>query len=763
MTFKSCFLNTLDNYTADLPTETRNQNLAATHSAKAISLGGEAFTESACLLNPIFQLNGNHISSKTFPVKKMDVSNDEFVFPKKQHGLEKDWEDLAGGFRTELREISHEEKGGLFAENLLQLTRQYFSHVGASPDNPFVSIYDHCRQMGALMDCMERADNQAKPFLLFAAGLNSIQSFCYNLIRNKAAKSIKGRSFYLQILMDVLAQRIVFDPVVNATTGHILFARGGKLRILLPNNKAIRARLEMIEDEVQVELYEKHKMALSMHMVHGAAFSKNDFLTGNVWPILEGEKVKQQKWQPNLNLLAKGFDFNNLFEKSDEAIDENDVSEKSPKICSVTSDYIQLPNKKNHLLNIYDEKEEEAEKEIWVTKYINDIAKLGSRLQGLDGERFYVTPGLTIRGMSSDEKSVFAKCLQKTVGNGLIKKRELNTIHEKSFIRPFNYFFDAKNRKTGFIYGQQFYGGKNQATKKEENNLLLKDFSDLAEYKEGGRFTRLAILRMDVDSLGSRLNELFAKDKSLGVYNAVSAQLDEFFSGYINTIRDQKKYRGHVNILFSGGDDLMAIGKWDLIIDFAEEVHKRFCEYFSIDEGNEAISLSAGITMVNPKFPISKANEDAEVALNKAKEMDGKNAVALFDLAVTWEEWEQVKGWKKSLCKYIMDQTFTSSLLQSLQRFYQTKAKHESDATGDTPKDKTFLFTSAYHITRYKKRIKKEKVEAQEFLEKMREEFFTALKNDARYYDKMALAARWAELELRSEKEKELLTAIAVR
>src|SRR5690606_36454935 len=121
------------------------------------------------------------------------------------------------------------------------------------------------RQMGALVDCMERADDKEKAFLLFAAGMSGIQSFCYNLIRNKASKSIKGRSFYLQILMDILAQRIVFDPKIRATSGHILYARGGNLRLLLPNNTDIRARLNMIEEEVEEELFENHQMSLSIH------------------------------------------------------------------------------------------------------------------------------------------------------------------------------------------------------------------------------------------------------------------------------------------------------------------------------------------------------------------------------------------------------------------------------------------------------------------------------------------------------------------
>ncbi|MCB0522499.1 MAG: type III-A CRISPR-associated protein Cas10/Csm1 [Lewinellaceae bacterium] len=751
MAYISYYLHTLSKYSNLNPTSDEvDQNVL--QEARTLSLGDPNLVEKAAQLFPVLgkASDGN---GKYFPSAPLNIWQDESVFPGQSPF---DFDKLSKGFNDKAETLDQSDPS-IYIENLLSLTRQYYSHVAASPDAPFVSIHDHCRLVAAAADCLERTDDKDKPYLLVAAGLDGIQAFCYDVVRNKASKSIKGRSFYLQVLMDVLVQRIVFDKRIEATTGHVLLARGGKLRILLPNKKEIRNALKDIETEVQQLLFEKLQMTLSLHMVYDFAFSKDQLFDQNIWDSLENESIAHAKRKPFINLLSQEFD--NLFRELPEEISEEEGVEIGAKTCSVTGAIIPDPKDYN-ILNLSGTNEEQEER-IYVLKYIRDIAMLGGKLQDKSDQLYYITPGVATRLMKTNDKgqSIFEQCLEQAIEHGLQKESELKSnIVEGTFIKDFNNFkIPVQSSRQNLITGGIFYGGAKQAVLTDKNNrpIRLLEFNELAEFKMGSGFTRLGVLRMDVDGLGKFLNSLFNVRKGLGIYTAIAAQLDEFFNGYINKVRDEHPH--HLNVLFSGGDDLMAVGKWNDIMTFAKKIRDSFIKYTG-GEGNSPLTMSAGISLVNPTYPISKANQHAADALQKAKDFPDKDkptkdAICIFGLAVSWEEWEQVEKWKTELYDYVNNNIFSASLLQMLQQFHEIKEKHIKDATQHTKPDLSFLWTSAYYITRYQSRVKKNELTAHDFLMKVKLNFFTAIQDDCRYFDLMAMAARWAELELRAEKE----------
>src|SRR5690554_7822033 len=93
---------------------------------------------------------------------------------------------------------------------------------------------------------------------------------------------------------------------------------------------------------------------------------------------------------------------------------------------------------------------------------------------------------------------------------------------------------------------------------------------------------------MDIDDLGTIFIEgLPENQRNFATHATLSTQLDLFFSGYLNTIRNQDKFKDWVNILYSGGDDVFAIGRWDKTIEFAIEVRNEFKRFVGNRERSE--------------------------------------------------------------------------------------------------------------------------------------------------------------------------------
>lgn len=181
----------------------------------------------------------------------------------------------------------------------------------------------------------------------------------------------------------------------------------------------------------------------------------------------------------------------------------------------------------------------------------------------------------------------------------------------------------------------------------KQNNELVR-FSDLALGSEGDNL--LAVLKADVDSLGSHFKNLLATEQSFFSLKKTSEELDQFFAGCLDNELHQPQW-SRIYTIFAGGDDLLLVGRWDLILDYAQRVHKLFHERF----GNRSLTLSAGIAFAKPKQPIKFAVEQAEELLHQAKTEAffgqlPKNQVGTLGQVCKWSDYPKIldcgKQWK---------------------------------------------------------------------------------------------------------------------
>jgi len=713
----------------------------------------------------------NQTSNFEFSLNSLNIETEEH-FPKT--GLNDNYKTLIDNFWLDFNCLANNKNIEIeaFTDTLLYLLRKYLWCVPASgmkTETHDVSLYDHLKTTAAIAICLydfvinynseffrdtkitglDTFLENESPLLFFCADLSGIQKFIYNISSAKAAVSMKGRSFYLQMLLDALMLHITRKCELYG--GNIVYSSGGKFYMLLPNTETIIKELEKIEKTVVEEIFAEHHgdLFVCMDWVKFGYRNKKDSTTNKYYyeihyynDIDENEPVQRNNLGDLWKTLAEKTGRKKQQKFKDVLIDDFDKFFKPEKIDgeSIVCDVTGRELKKGEAIEI---------KELSVSPEIKKQIKIGEVLKDSDIVVFYA--------IDKDKKRI-SKTLQPinlpigvylTSSDGLSTNRIFNQICENSsFVRVllmnktdiFKTIPELKRPNVSL--GFSFYGGNEQAMHPTEKRPY--NFEELAG-DENAKFRRLGILRMDVDNLGSIFQYGIAKERqNLASYSTLSSMLDLFFSGYLNTIRNN--FKDHVNILYSGGDDIFAVGRWDMIIEFAEHVRNDFRRFVC---NREEISISAGIALVGAKFPIAKGADMAGDAEKMAKsyKVSEKNAINLFGENVSWEvEFEFVKEIKDKLVRFISN-GLSRSILHKLQLFKQIKDKHKSANAKSKKPDFSYRWNTAYFFGRL---MPKEDTELKTFLNEMKIELMcNQLFKEDRFYDICAIAARWAEFELR--------------
>jgi CRISPR-associated protein Csm1 len=684
-----------------------------------------------------------------FPLQALNTEKEK-CFPKlvkeKTDGVnEQQYNELWQLFSKEFENLPADSFNG-FAESLLFLLKKYTWCIPSNTmDMTNVSLYEHLKTTAAFADCLflyklnnpddfqwNETDKKISinddvfPVILLGGDISGIQKFIYNIASTKAAVSLKGRSFYLQLLIDSVIQRIISHPDINVNIGNVVYSSGGKFYMLLPNINNVHNAIRSLKEEFEKELWNEHygQLLLNINFVPFAYSYKSKELRiegqtgktlGDLWKCLSDKLTlcKNQKFKSILEI-----NYNDLFTPV--------KAGGNVKVCAVTG------IESDKCIKLKEEKDSP-----FVLPIVKYQTELGSVLKDVD----YI-----LTHKQNNEQDTYlnnhSKINMTVVGisNYLFDQIELtNDDAEFRRIASININQVKRVNNTDFLaaqikghkvsYGFQFYGGNKQAEKLETSRKMNKSFEDLAD----GSY--LGILRMDVDNLGKIfISGLPDENKSFAAYATLSFLLDYFFSGYLNTIRNKDDFKDDVNILYSGGDDIFAVGKWDKLILFAKQVRENFNKFV----GRNDISISGGITIVGDKYPIAKAAELAGDAEDAAKKFNNgaKDAFNIFGQTVSWKsEFDLVLQWKKDFVEKCSIEKMPRSILHKLMTFAEMKNRGELK----------YVWHTVYYLKRFSERGNGEIIKP--FCEKLK----TTILSDSRMYDLIAIAARWAELELRDK------------
>lgn len=192
--------------------------------------------------------------------------------------------------------------------------------------------------------------------------------------------------------------------------------------------------------------------------------------------------------------------------------------------------------------------------------------------------------------------------------------------------------------KKGEVQGRIYAKNRLDTGHMQETHIWVGDYSMTNDYNsyakrkwtkdENGNsigIKRLGALIIDVDDLYAGFLSGFkiqgeGKYTTMSRYATLSRRLQSFFKLYLNNFAEDKE----LSIIYSEGDDVFAIGAWDDILDFVQDVYDYFKKW---TDGK--MTFSAGVALVESKTPINVIARETKALLDKAK-LSGKDRITLF-------------------------------------------------------------------------------------------------------------------------------------
>lgn len=506
-----------------------------------------------------------------------------------------------------------------YLNSLLEILETEWSYIPSSTSKSEVadvSLYDHVKLTAGFASCiMEWLEEQEisdyrqellkhtnqfykkEVFLLYSMDISGIQNFIYTIASKDALKSLRARSFYLELLMEDIIDELV--EKVNVTRANLLYSGGGHAYLILPNTQKVKNILGEFEKNINDWFLEQFGTALYL----GCGYCECNTLA--------------------LHNEPSGA-YRNIFKQVSTMISKKKMHRYSAK------QIMDLNNKES--------KEQTRECTICRTSdRLNDenICKICDALIQMSKHILYKGfYGVT-------KRKDISPSLPLPFGKYLIAQSEialLEKMRKEEILRIY-----VKNEAyTGFKVAKRLWVG---------DYTNGETFEELAKNSEG--ISRLAVLRADIDNLGNAFVNGFASKKHGEKYMTISRtatfsrKMSMFFKYHINSLLEngqyyiadnRKKGKREITIVYSGGDDVFIVGSWDEVIGFAIDLRESL-QVFTQD----TLTISAGIGIYPAKYPISTMARQTGELEESAKGYPSKNAVALFDkeLVFSWEDLRQ--------------------------------------------------------------------------------------------------------------------------
>lgn len=561
---------------------------------------------------------------------------------------------------------------------------------------------------------------------LLKADISGIQEFIFNVTSKSAAKALKGRSF----LIEAMGRMIEFklrDELSSLFEVSTIYNGGGNviLELKSPSDREeMKIEFENIIKRVQSALNDHFSMeTMSIQLSYVENNGKN---FGTILQSLneQSNSQKLKRFEHSDYFVFQPFERNRTRNYSNEKF-----AELTDELKKISKFYCHKKNNPIDLKNLLDVSIEFGEQS--------------------DRDTFAVPMHLPI--------------IEKPIRELLLSEQNENPI------------FDTNELYEGSI-------------------LSFQHLANLSKIRTGT--AKLAILKMDVDNLSSLFHSIENKDD----HQILSKEISDIFSTqliatrntrfypsptrkeeYKNYVEDLFQYKNNLYIVFAGGDDCIIIGGWDAILNFALDFHSVFeraeNNIRSSDRLKQRLSgpitLSAGIVIVDPNFPVVKMSELAETALHKAKstrhqhlkDASGnaiKSNVHVFGHTIVWKEFEELKLITEKFQSMIYEHHENKAFLQKMITSFDQDSNIDWQRIG-YPFDPGILWRYPYHFRDVRKKEHKDGY----FLKYFYDYFFkeSADDNAGIYYKyvwnrfttnkesshMLPTAARWTELMIRNK------------
>lgn len=596
------------------------------------------------------KLNLDSIFSVFYSDKKIQVANKypliykdinkAFNYPQKDISLatNSNYEALLNKLKSHFitKDISQ-----ISINQLLQILEEGFSYVPSSTNRAEVcdiSLYVHSKITSAVASCMKlyfdeqqiqdykkycfnsgsKIFRNEKIYLLISGDISGIQDFIYTIPSKGALKTLRGRSLYIDLLLEEFIDEYLEQ--IGLSRANVLYSGGGHFYILAPNIEDTKKAIDKLQAKMNRWLMEN--IGINLYLAIGTAeCSANNLMKSEAQGNLFATVNKKLKDDKTIR-YSKDEDFLEYIFNVEK---EKYTAKKECNICH----------------NLVDKLWEYNSDEEIACEFCLNLYKLGQDILTQDLvfviSEEKIDGGIKIFGKDKDlyMYAVNIEDIDMFKGKILRIYSKNNLLENDLAIRLYLADYSAKN----------------------ENDEVM-TFDDLAKSscKIDKGIKRLGVLRLDVDDLGIAFSSGFVSDKdkiednlryaTLSRYADLSKDISMFFKVAINKICagdltgcvdfEEKAFnifgiakapKRKVNIIYAGGDDLFLVGAWDEVLEVAIDINRAFKQFT-----NGRLTLSAGMAMFSPTYPISKMAEIAGLLVQMSKSKKDKNSIALFGM-----------------------------------------------------------------------------------------------------------------------------------
>ena len=547
-------------------------------------------------LSSVFNiLNGNH-SNMHYERNVLDFSKGINRPTDKQIDLDdRFYQNVVSQITENLRGITFTEEYINSLLSILEANTTYIPSSTSKKELADISFFDHVKVTAALAECIEQVfaekgetnykdrlfshaaeSYEEEWFLLFSMDISGIQKFIYSIGTDGALKGLRARSFYLEFIMEHIIDELLAR--LELSRANLIYVGGGHSYLLLPNTEKARTIAESWIQEVNRWFMEMFQTDL--FMAYGSTPCSAMVLQNNPsgsYPDLFRTLSSKLSAMKAHRYSAEDIIYLNH---------RNESGDRECKIC-----------RRLRPLNA------------------EDKCSLCAALEAASGDILYQDYFVVTRDAETGRLPLPGGYAFLAMG----RKQLAEFMSQDEYVRSY-----TKN---------QLYTGHHVTTK-----ILVGSYSErktFEEYaKEAAGINRIAVLRADVDNLGTTFVRGFEeKYRSLSRTATLSRQLSLFFKGYINYILEHgvshcftKEERRNAAIVYSGGDDLFLVGSWNDVIDAFIDIRRELALF---TEG--MLTISGGIGLYPGKYPVNLMAAETEVLESGAKSVEGKNAAALFE------------------------------------------------------------------------------------------------------------------------------------
>ena len=687
------------------------------------------------------QIHINASSAKTEPSSlryryALKPLSPEAIFPvlatkyesyKPQQSIQ-EYPTLWNNFQGALEKIpqSHQQNLSLWLDHFETLCGTYAHSAPITPQKNTladISLYDHAKTTAALATALWRYHHETntetvseldkawdeKKLLLIQGDFFGIQAFIFangGASNKKAAKLLRGRSFYVSLLMECAALRLL-DALSLPSTSQVLNA-AGKFMIIAPNTPHTVTALNRVQRQFDQWFLAQSWGQSGIGLAWEAA-SCNDFSHHRYRKLITRlyqrlDIVKHQR----LNLCDSTTPAPTVFENYLDSINNQQgvcqIDGRSPAITE--QDGIWVGQLAEDQINCGRFIVKDELKRLLITR--NKLDQRG-RQYDLQLDLFGYHIRFTKEKSQGDQFATLAKQHQ------LLRAWDFSLPESKTAALWNGY---ARRNINSYVpwfddpsIDEEKQGKYAGCDDNEFGINRVKSFTHLAcedKQFDGSQWrgnSGLIALKGDIDNLGAMFQGGL-ETTSIVKMAALSRQINNFFAVYLPWLCKSDERFKNTYTVFAGGDDFFLIGSWQSQINLARQLREDFKRYVA---ENKQIHFSVGLSMNKPSVPVSYLADMAETSLESAKNHNPKqdkilpkNAVSCFGICMPWDDFVALEQREHVLDRFKTDYGLSTGYIYGLLDLVDMK-----EAIHDDPTKSIWHAYFAYRTRRLLERDKK--------------------------------------------------------